>query len=110
MNSFTTTPLEILAEFERQTSSKWAVEFVPLDRLRQLEEQAWEENHPAATGFTLQRIWAEGGTLYSSRDNEVIGVREGETEGLATVVARSIEAQSAYAEGVVKGPGEESLY
>lgn len=73
VNSFTTTPNEILAEFEKQTGTKWKVEYTSLERLRELEEQAWKDQDPMATGLTLRRIWTEGGTLYDWRDNELIG-------------------------------------
>ena len=93
MNSFTTTPNGILAEFERQTGGeKWTKTFTPLDRLRDLEAKAWEEGSPAATIFTLRRIWTEGGTLYEARDNRIIG--EPTVESLKDAVKRSIEGQT----------------
>ena len=79
MNSFTATPDEILAEFEKQTSSKWDVSYIPLDKLKQVEKQAWEEGSPCATPCTLRRIWTEGGTLYEKRDNGLLGDPEMET-------------------------------
>jgi hypothetical protein len=79
VNSFTTTPKEILAEFERQTGSKWEVSYTSIEELRKLEQQDWDAGHPAATGVTLKRIWTEGGTLYEKRDNEAIGVSDVDT-------------------------------
>ena len=79
MNSFTATPDEILTEFEKQTSSKWDVSYIPLDKLKQVEKQAWEEGSPYATVYTLRRIWTEGGTLYEKRDNGLLGEPEMET-------------------------------
>ncbi|KAF2011625.1 NAD(P)-binding protein [Aaosphaeria arxii CBS 175.79] len=73
VNSFTTTPKEILAEYEKQTGAEWEVSYTSLDKLKELEEQAWERKVPFATVFTLRRIWTEGGTLYDERDNEKIG-------------------------------------
>jgi hypothetical protein len=75
VNSFTTTPAAIQAEFERQTGgTPWEdVQVTSLSRLRELEQQAWEEGKPYATVLTLRRIWTEGGTLYEKRDNDVIG-------------------------------------
>lgn len=73
VNSFTTTPDEILTEFEKQTGTKWKVEYTNLQKLKELEEQAWKEQDPMATVFTLRRIWTEGSTLYGRRDNELIG-------------------------------------
>lgn len=72
VNSFTTTPDEILAEFERQTGAEWAVRYTPLDELRRLETAAWDMGNPLATVYTLRRIWTEGGTLYERVDNEAI--------------------------------------
>lgn len=93
LNSFTTTPKDILAEFEKQTGSKWAVDYTPLDELRQLEQAAWEKNDPTATVYTLRRIWTEGGTLYERRDNEDIGAVD--TQTLEELVKESIEKQLA---------------
>ncbi|KAE9968719.1 hypothetical protein BLS_005680 [Venturia inaequalis] len=91
VNSFTATPDEILAEYEKQTGAKWEKEYIPLDLLKQLEEEAWEKEVPWATGFTLKRIWTEGGTLYESRDNEAIGFTKPDT--LADAVAEAIKVQ-----------------
>lgn len=91
MNSFTTTPNQILAEFEKQTSSKWHVSYTPLDQLKEIEKQAWEDGTPYATLFTLKRIWTEGGTLYGKSDNDVIGDPEMET--VADQVKQAIAQQ-----------------
>ena len=91
VNSFTTTPNEILAEFEKQTSSKWNVSYTPLDELKEIEKQAWEEGSPYATMCTLRRIWTEGGTLYEKRDNGLIG--EPEIETVADQVKQAIAKQ-----------------
>jgi hypothetical protein len=92
VNSFTATPNEILAEFEKQTGDKWDVQHTSLDELRQREKEAWDKNEPIATLFTLRRIWAEGGTLYDKRDNDVIDAEK--TESLATAVKRAIQNQT----------------
>lgn len=92
VNSFTATPEEILAEYEKQTGAKWEKEYIPLELLKQLEEEAWEKEVPWATGFTLKRIWTEGGTLYASRDNEAIGFTKPDT--LADAVAEAIKVQN----------------
>jgi hypothetical protein len=92
INSFTTTPSEILAEFERQTASVWEVSYTSLERLRMLEQKAWEESGPNATGYTLRRIWTEGGTLYPANDNESVGFTRQET--LSAAVSRVIAAQT----------------
>lgn len=75
VNSFTTTPAQILAEFERQEGGQpWSdVTYTSLQQLRDLEAAAWEAGSPDATVLTLRRIWTEGGTLYEKRDNELIG-------------------------------------
>ena len=89
------TPNEVLAEYERQTGAKWKVSYTPLDRVRELEAELWEKGVPKATGVTLRRIWAEGGTLYEKTDNESIGVKPGDTESLAVAVKRDIDEQTA---------------
>ncbi|KAF2497396.1 putative isoflavone reductase family protein [Lophium mytilinum] len=89
VNSFTATPDQILAEFERQTGKKWEASYTPLDKLKQLEKEAWDKGDPIATLFTLRRIWTEGGTLYKKRDNEKLGVTDSDT--LEIAVAQAIE-------------------
>ncbi|TID18548.1 putative GTP-binding protein [Venturia nashicola] len=98
VNSFTATPDEVLAEYEKQTGAKWEKEYIPLDQLKQLEEEAWEKGVPWATGFTLKRIWTEGGTLYESRDNEAIGFTNPDT--LEEAVAKAIKVQDTAASEV----------
>lgn len=94
VNSFTTTPLAILAEYEKQTGGqKWEVEHTSLDELRAGEKKAYEEGAASATTYTLRRIWAEGRTLYDERDNDLLGKEGEETEGLELAVRRAIEAQ-----------------
>lgn len=93
VNSFTSTPDEILAEFEKQTDAKWDVSFTPLDELKKREAAAWEGGNPLATMYTLRRIWTEGGTLYEKRDNWKIG--EPETETLEEQVKKAIEKETA---------------
>lgn len=92
VNSFTATGHEIVAEFEKQTGGeKWSVTYTSFERLRELEKEAYANNHPAATLYTLRRIWAEGGTLYEKRDN---GLIDGEdTETLSDAVRDAIAAQ-----------------
>jgi hypothetical protein len=93
VNSFTCTPNEILAEFEKQTGTKWAVSYTSLEELKKLEKDAWESGDPYATGFTLRRIWTEGGTLYSKpRDNGLVGDPKMET--LADQVRQVIVEQT----------------
>lgn len=89
VNSFTTCPNQILAEFERQTASKWEVEYTDLEKLKEMEVQAWHDHGPLATGITLMRIWTEGGTLYEGRDNGLIGDPPMET--VADQVRQAIE-------------------
>ncbi|GME28896.1 Isoflavone reductase family protein [Neofusicoccum parvum] len=92
VNSFTTTPNEILAEYERQTGgAKWDVSYTPLPQLERAEQEAWEKGVPYAALFTLRRIWTQGGTLYESRDNDLIKAPPSET--LESTVAKAIEAQ-----------------
>ncbi|KAI1939099.1 hypothetical protein LOZ58_003149 [Ophidiomyces ophidiicola] len=95
VNSFTTTPADILAEFERQTGGQsWGnITHTPFDELRKLEEEAWNDGVVGkATVLTLRRIWTEGGTLYENRDNEVIGAPPMET--LEQAVSKAIKEQT----------------
>ena len=94
VNSFTTTPLDIIAEFEKQTGGeKWEVEYQSLEKAKELEKKAYEDGSPIAVGFTLRRIWAEGRTLYEKRDNGVIGAEEG-LDTLADAVKFAVEDQT----------------
>lgn len=89
MCSFSATPNQVLAEFERQTSELWHVEHTDLEVLRGDEAKAWEERNPYASVFSTRRIWAEGGANYETWDNELI---EGsDTETLQSLVMRAIE-------------------
>ncbi|KAL1893999.1 hypothetical protein Sste5346_006141 [Sporothrix stenoceras] len=91
VQSFVVTPNQVLAEYEKQTGGdKWQVTHVPLKELEELETRAWAEGAGNATGFTLRRIWAEGGTLYEKNDNELIGVGPNDTDSLATAVGRAL--------------------
>ncbi|SPO06701.1 related to phenylcoumaran benzylic ether reductase [Cephalotrichum gorgonifer] len=92
IQSFVVTPREILAAFEKHTGGEpWAVEYVPLDKLRAVEEQLWKDGNPIATGPTLRRIWGEGSTLYEKTDNEAIGLRGEDLESLDDVVRSAVE-------------------
>ena len=77
VNSFTTSGKEALVEFEKQSGVKWHVSLTSLEELKELEQQAWEQDWPSKTPLTLRRIWTEGGTLYDTRDNNKIGFDEG---------------------------------
>jgi hypothetical protein len=98
VNSLTTTPDDILAEFERQTDSKWKVNYTPLDELRKLEAGAWEQGNPLASIYTLRRIWTEGGTLYEKTDNEAIGMTKMDTIEMV-VQAALMNSVSAFQSG-----------
>ncbi|KUJ17785.1 putative isoflavone reductase like protein [Mollisia scopiformis] len=92
VNSFRTTPNEILAEFEKQCGEgKWAVKYTSNDELRKLEKDAWSNKHPMAPIFTLRRVWGEGGTLYEKRDNGLIDAEDMQT--LSEAVSAAIATQ-----------------
>lgn len=94
VNSFTATPKEIVAEFERQTGGQWwSISFTSLERLREIEEQAWAEGDPAAGAVTLRRIWTEGKTLYDRRDNALVGMDEN-VDLLKDAVGQAIDVQT----------------
>lgn len=88
VNSFEATPNQVLAEYEKQTGSKWTVSYVPLSKIIEVENKLWEEQNPKATVMTLRRIWAEGGTLYEKTDNEALGVQKGDTESMEAILSR----------------------
>jgi hypothetical protein len=93
VNSFTTTPLEIVAEFEKQTGGQnWEVKFVSFEEIRAGEKKAYTEGNPWAVGFTLRRIWGEGRTLYEKRDNWLIDAEEG-LDTLSDAVAVAVSRQ-----------------
>ena len=93
VNSFTTTPKEIVAEYEKQTGQKWDVSYTTIDELKELERQAWEREDPRAGGLTLRRIWTSGRTLYEHRDNDVIGM-EDKMESLESAVKQAVKVQT----------------
>ncbi|EOO04211.1 putative isoflavone reductase family protein [Phaeoacremonium minimum UCRPA7] len=95
VQSFVVTPNQVVAEYEKQTGTKWKVSYTSLDRIRELEAELWARGKPQATSVTLQRIWAEGGTLYEKSDNEKIGVKSEDLDSLAVAVRRDIEDQQA---------------
>ncbi|KAI0399628.1 hypothetical protein F4802DRAFT_29995 [Xylaria palmicola] len=90
VQSFVTTPAEIVWEFEKQTGAEWTTEHTSKEALRELEARLWAENNPMATGATLRRIWAEGRTLYEETDNQKLGLAPGDMETLADVVGRAV--------------------
>ena len=93
VNSFTSTPNEILAEFEKQTGGqKWEVSYTSLERLKEVEQEAYEKGNPRAAPLTLMRIWTSGGTLYDKRDNHLIGM-EDSVDTLESAVRQAIEVQ-----------------
>jgi hypothetical protein len=92
VNSFTTTPNEALAMYERMTGGeKWDVSYVSLEELKEFETLAWNQNMPFATSVTLRRIWTEGGTLYQKRDNDII--KAAETADLKQAIETVIAAE-----------------
>jgi hypothetical protein len=65
-----------------------------LEKARELERQAYASGTPAATYFTLRRIWGEGGTLYEKRDNGLIDGEDTETLEDAVKVAIALQKSS----------------
>ncbi|KAF2770768.1 NAD(P)-binding protein [Teratosphaeria nubilosa] len=92
VNSFTATPKAIADEFQKQTGDRWDVEYTSLERLKEIEEEAWKNDGPGAGSVTLRRIWTEGGTLYKKRDNNIIGMEE-VMDSLQDAVGQAIEVQ-----------------
>ncbi|KAJ4226931.1 hypothetical protein NW757_014236 [Fusarium falciforme] len=97
VNSFTTTPRQIVAEFEKQTGGQpWQVSVTSLEELKQLEKEGWENGDPMAGATTLKRIWTEGGTIYDHRDNGIVGLESG-VDTLEDAVKDAIEWQTKFA-------------
>ncbi|KAK7420142.1 hypothetical protein QQZ08_010556 [Neonectria magnoliae] len=91
VQSFVVTSKQILAEFEKQTGGEpWTVQNYSLQELKDAEQDAWRRGVPYAVGYTLRRIWSEGGTLYEETDNESIGLEDSELETLEAAVTRSL--------------------
>lgn len=95
VNDFTTTPREIVAEYERQTGAKWNVSITSLDELKKLEADGWAKGDPMAGAATLKRIWTQGGTLYDHRDNGLLGMEQG-LDTLQDAVRDAIEWQTTH--------------
>ena len=95
VNSFTTTPRQIVTEFEKQTGKKWDVSNTSLDQLKKLEEEAWGRGEVLAGAVTLKRIWTSGKTLYDHRDNSVLGVDQQQLDTLEDAVGDAIKWQNA---------------
>ncbi|OTA54784.1 NAD(P)-binding protein [Hypoxylon sp. EC38] len=93
VQSFVTTPNSIVAEFERQTGTKWTVDHTSNQKLREVEKEKWDANSPIATLYTLKRIWAEGGTLYDKTDNEALGLKPEDMEPLSAAVNRAVNGE-----------------
>ncbi|KAK3905112.1 hypothetical protein C8A05DRAFT_31047 [Staphylotrichum tortipilum] len=90
VQSFIVTPNEVLAEYEKQTGSKWEVTKTPLDEIRSFEAKLWEKADPRATLVTLRRIWAEGGTLYAQNDNGVLELKLQNLDTLEAAVKKAL--------------------
>ena len=91
VHSFTATPHEILAEYERQTHSTWEKSYTTLERLKEIEKEEYQVYSPLSTVVTLRRIWTDGGTLHKFYDETILG--EIETETLQSQVAANIGKQ-----------------
>lgn len=93
VNSFTTTPHELLSEFERQTGGeKWQVGYTSVEELERLERE-----NPVVT---LRRIWTSGKTLYAKGDNDELlnGAKEDDDgffclDNVESAVAQAIDVQ-----------------
>ncbi|KAH6656149.1 hypothetical protein BKA67DRAFT_516563 [Truncatella angustata] len=93
VQSFVVTAKEVLAEFEKQTGSKFDVKYTSKDGLKQTEQKLWAEGNPSATLYTLRRIWSDGKTLYTKTDNESLGVKPDDLEPLSAVVGRAVRGE-----------------
>lgn len=89
--SFTKSPNQILAEYEKQLGQKLNVKYVTLDDVRSLEKKQWDEGNPRAVVGTLRRIWATGGAVYDKLDNEALGLYEDQLQSLEDAVRNRLE-------------------
>jgi hypothetical protein len=61
VNSFTTTPREMLVGFERQPGKRWSAKHMLVEELGRLGEETWAKGD--GTRYTLRNIWTEGWTF-----------------------------------------------
>jgi hypothetical protein len=67
------------------------VSYTPLEDLKKAEQEAWANDTPRKTVYTLRRIWTEGGTLYDESDNgKIVSV---DVETLEEQVRKAIAQQ-----------------
>lgn len=88
VQSFIASHADVLAEFEKQTDSKWDAEYTSPEQLQQFEDQAWSQNTWAKFTCSLRRLWMRGETLYPEWNNAALG--DPPTMTLADVVAGAI--------------------
>lgn len=93
VDSFEVTPKQVLAEYEKQTGTKWKADYIPFAKLVEAEKKLWEEGNPKATVTTLRRIWSEGGTLYEKTDNEAIGLKAEDMDSLEVILKRLLQRE-----------------
>ncbi|KAI9047184.1 hypothetical protein LZ554_008638 [Drepanopeziza brunnea f. sp. 'monogermtubi'] len=70
---------------------RWDISYGSLEEVRELEKEAYDSKNPAATIFTLKRIWGSGGALYEKRDNGLVDAEDMET--LEDVIKATIASQ-----------------
>lgn len=81
---------EIVAEFEKQTRTKWTVHHTSSEQLEKFEDKLWKEGSPLGGPCSLRRLWLRGETLYHEFDNVALG--DPATISLATVVEQNLAA------------------
>ena len=92
VHSFTATPNEILAEYERQTCRTWQKSYTDVKTIKRMEKEAYEVHSPLAAVMTLRRIWTEGGTLHKFYDDSLLGYVK--TDTLSEQVTLNIAKQT----------------
>ncbi|KAL7910578.1 hypothetical protein GGI35DRAFT_371704 [Trichoderma velutinum] len=90
--SFTKSPNQILAEYEKQLGHKLNTKYVALDDVRSLEKKYLDEGNPYAVVGTLRRIWATGGAVYDKLDNEALGL-DGRLQSLEEAVRNRLQGK-----------------
>lgn len=96
VSSFDAKPAELKGALEKLEGKSFDTTYTPLDEFKQLEEKAWADNDPAATVYTLTRIWYEGGSDFTKKPRAVYveGDKEEENKGLEEQLFKDVPRRS----------------
>lgn len=93
-------PADFLSALERIEGRSFKVSYTPMDEFKALENAAWDKSDPAATVYTLSRIWYDGQSdftrkpqaLYLQTDGKEVEKPELASELFRDVPKRDLEA------------------